>query len=463
MSRWKTILLCLIAIGAIGFLAIYEPLTRSTREDLAAERKGLVLDLDPSKVREIRVSTGVSKFDIKRVGNSWELGTKPKDRADAALVKQILTAAAGMQYFDRIEAKEFKSDSALSYYGLRNPKRSIEFNGDQGTTLFLGKDAASEDRIYVRVNKLRDVFLVSDELLKIAFRDASDFRDPRLSDLSPDEIDRFVIRRQGGEIELLRDATAWQIVKPLHALADESKVDDFLKRLLGQRIVEFVADDSGDLSLYGIAEGRDEITFYAEGSDRSQTVRLGTDKSGSVFGQFTARSSVYRLAPEILQLLQTSPETLRDRRLLPLNLDIVDLIRIRTPQREFSLRRQGDGWVVDDGGTERPASTGAIRALADAVATAQVSAYDTIDDRQLAAFGLDRPRFFISFVAVLSENTPETRAGEQVIANLAIGKSQDGDLLFARIGETPEVLSVPKAMLNAIPLDPAGWISPARP
>ena len=46
---------------------------------------------------------------------------------------------------------------------------------------------------------------------------------------------------------------------------------------------------------------------------------------------------------KVRELLQVSPETLRDRRLLPLNLDMVDAVRIRTPAKEFSLRREGDG------------------------------------------------------------------------------------------------------------------------
>ena len=459
MSPLKTILLCALAITAIAFLAVYEPLTRSTREDVAATRKGLVLHLDPSKVREIRISTGASTFDIKRLGNGWQLGTKSTDRADSALVERVLIAAAGMRYFDRIAGQELKADSELSNYGLRNPKRTIEFDGDERATLFLGKDAASEERIYVRTSESRDVFLVSDELLKLAFRDAADFRDRRLTDLSPDQVDRVIVRRQGGEIELLRDAMGWQIVKPLRALADEQKVDDFLKQLLGQRIVEFVAEDPGDLSTYGISEGSDEITFYAEGSGRPQKLRLGIDKSGTLFGQFTARDSVYRLPPETLQLLQIGPDVLRDRRLLPLNLDIVDMIRIRTPEKEFSLRREGDGWVVKDGAVERPASAAAVRTLADAVSTAKVSAYETVADGKLEAFGLERPRCSVAFFSVLSENTPETRAGEQLIASVTIGKSENGRL-FVQIGETPEVLSVPEAIMNAIPLDPAAWISP---
>jgi hypothetical protein len=459
MSPVKTIVLCALALAAIVFLSIYEPLTRSTRENAEAARKGLVLNLDPSKVREIRISTGLNQFDIKRVGNGWRLGTKPKDRADSAMVERLLKLAAEMRYFDRIDGGEFKASSDLSAYGLRNPKRTIEFNGDKKLTVFLGKDAVSEERFYVRTDGSRDVFVVSDELLKLAFRDVGDFRDRRLTDLSPEQVDRIVVRRQEGEIELFRNASGWQITKPLHALADGRKVENFLRKLLDQRILEFVAEDSGDLGVYGIAEGRDEISIYAEGSERHQTLRLGMDKSGTLFGQFTARDSVYRLPPETTELLQIRPEELRDRRLLPLNLDMVDAIRIRTSAREFSLRREGGGWVVKEGGTERPASGAAVQALADAVSTAEVSAYDAASDDKITALGLASPQCEVAFVSVLSENTPEARAGEQVIGSLTIGKSQNGRV-FVQIGETPEVLSVPDTILNAVPLDPAAWISP---
>lgn len=232
-----------------------------------------------------------------------------------------------------------------------------------------------------------------------------------------------------------------------------------MKKLLDLRILEFVADDSGDLGVYGIAEGRDEISVYAEGSDRHQTLRLGTDKSGTLFGQFTARDSVYRLPAETGELLQISPDALRDRRLLPLNLDMVDAIRIRTPAREFALRRQGDGWVLKDGDSERPASGAAIQALADAVSTAEVSAYSAVSDDQIASFGLGSPQCQVTFFSILSENTPEARAGEQIIGSLTIGKSDHGRV-FVRVGETPEVLSVPETIMSAVPLDPSGWIAP---
>ena len=114
-------------------------MTSSTREKVEATRQGRVLNLDPSKVREIHISTGVNQFDIKRTGNGWQLSTKPKDRADSAMVEELLKSAAEMKYFDRIAAREFKMSSDLSAFGLRNPKRTIQFDGEEKLTVFSGK------------------------------------------------------------------------------------------------------------------------------------------------------------------------------------------------------------------------------------------------------------------------------------------------------------------------------------
>ncbi|HRJ70895.1 MAG TPA: hypothetical protein PLS03_01650, partial [Terrimicrobiaceae bacterium] len=150
MNRFWTTVLCALALAAVVFLAIYEPLTRSTRENAAAVRDGLVLSLDPAKVHEIRIAASDDAIVLKRRGAGWQLGSKSKDRADAALVDRVLRAAAGLTFYDRIDGREFPNDKDWSDYGLRTPKRKIEFECGGKKTIFFGKDAANEDRLYVR-------------------------------------------------------------------------------------------------------------------------------------------------------------------------------------------------------------------------------------------------------------------------------------------------------------------------
>ena len=459
MNRLPTILLAVLAVGAVVFLAIYEPLTRSPRERDISQRERGVLPLDPSQVNRLRIVSGDTEVVLRRRGDSWQLGEKSKDRAATAEVERILQTAAQLQFLDRIDGSEVPGNKDLTEFGLRNPKRRIEFEGGQKLTLYLGKDGANEDRLYVRTSESRDVYLVSDQILRQAFRPAGDFRDRRLTDLKPGQIDRLMIRRPDGEIELLHEARGWQIVRPLHVAADDSKVASFLNALLGLRVTEFIAEDSGDLSGYGIAEGQKEITFYAEGSDRPQTLRLGTDKNGVLFGQFTARDSVYRLPSEAAEFLKITPEILRDRKLLPVNLDIVDRIRLTTPEQRLVLNRAGEGWTLTAGGQTFAASDAAVQALANALGTAQVSQFTPATADKLAAAGLTKPQVTVEFLSVLSENTPEARAGEQVIASAAFGKSEAGRVQV-RVGDSPEIASADEGLLAVIPTDPKAWQAP---
>lgn len=459
MNRWSTILLLALAVGAIVFLAIWEPLTHSTRErDQALAGRG-VLPLDPSRVKQIRIVSGESEVVLRRRGNGWQLGEKSKDRASTQEVERLLETASLLQFADRIDAREVPNDKDWSKFGLRTPKRRIEFDGDRKLTLFLGKDGANEDRLYARTDLSRDVYLISDQILRQAFRPAGDFRDRRLTDLNPGQIDRLVIRRPDGEIEFLREARGWRIVRPLNVAADDRKVASYLNSLLGLRIAEYLADDAGDLSAYGLAEGQNEITFFADGADRPQTLRLGYGGDGVLFGQFTARDSVYRLPAEAAEFLKITPELLRDRKLLPLNLDVVDRIRVTAGKDAFVLRRAAGGWEVAAGTEIFPASEASVRALADALATAEVSQYTPAGGEKIAAAGLDAPQRKVEFLSVLSENTPEAAAGESVVASIAFGKSEAGRL-FARIQDSPEIAQVDESILAVIPSDPQAWRAP---
>jgi len=459
MSRIFTIFISLVALAAVVFLCIYEPLTKSTREQSEATRAGMVMALDPTGVREIRITSTGEEVEIKRRGDIWQMTSKPKDRADKAQIEQMILAASQMEFLDRIDGGEFRKGAELNDFGLKNPKRKIEFRGDQNLTLFIGKDAANESRLYVRTSESKDVFLVPDDILKAAFPEGGKFRDRRLTDLTADRVDRLIVRQPNGEVEFNRDARGWRMVKPLNAAADGKSMAAYLDRLLALPIREFVADDSGDLGTYGVIEGKNEITFFADGSTRHQTLRLGAERDGSVLAQFTARDSVYKLGPEVRELLSVAPDSFRDRRLMPLNPDLVDAIRITAPEKSLTLRRVGDQWELSDGGEAKPASNAAVQTLFDTLATAQVSSYTPAVGDKLASLGLNAPALTIDFLSVLSENTPETVAGEHSIAKIAFAQPV-GEQVSARVDALPEVATVHAAVLQAIPSDPKAWLSP---
>jgi Domain of unknown function (DUF4340) len=74
----------------------------------------------------------------------------------------------------------------------------------------------------------------------------------------------------------------------------------------------------------------------------------------------------------------------------------------------------------------------------------------------LPKYGLDKPRLQLTFSSFASENTAETKAGEQPFATLAFGK-EDGDNIYARLTDEPFVVAVHRGLLNQIPNDSSQW------
>jgi len=454
MSRSLTIFLGLMAVAALVFLVIIEPRTHAPETE-AAIRKGQIASIEPGKVRVLRITNGDDTLEMQRRGGSWQLGVKSKDRADQAVVERLLQDLADLPFLDRIPAGDL-TDEALKTYGLDKPKRTIVMEADKPLEISLGNDAAVEDRLYIRTSASGDVFLVSDKVFNEAFREAGDFRDRRLTNLNPEQLDRVVIRRDDGEIELVQDATGWKITKPLHTRADPAAVEKFLNQILGLRILDYVGEDSGDLSVQGLLEGHNEISFFTGGDTRPQTLRLGRKDDGGLFGQFTARDSIYRLPKETFDLLAIKPDALRDRHLIALNPDVVDKIRIRSPAGELALLRTASGWDLQHDGQRVPANEEVVHALWTAISETEATSFAPVADAALADLGLAPPACSIEFLSVLSENTPESRAGEQLLAGLAFGKPL-ADQVPVRLSDSPEIATVPANLLEAIPLEASSW------
>lgn len=445
MNRALTILLVLLVAAAAVFLFVFEPRLTSTRR--AEATRDFVLNFNPQAIRSIRVSSGDDGFEISRRDDGWWIGPKPKDVASPQEVKELLDAAGSLRVFDVIHESEMGAGRDLDTYGLDKPRSQIDLRGDGTATLYFGKEAAGEGRVYVRRADSRDVFIVGDELQRLAFRNPQNFRDRRLTNLTADRIDKFTIKRGGGEIAFERGAHGWEIVRPLRARADDAAVEKLLKNLLGLQILDFVADESDDLSAYGLAEPRAELILTVDQEPRPIALRIGADAGASaVTAQFTARDSVYHLPKEAWTALQAGADDLRDRHLAELNLDTVDAIRLSNGSKDWTIERSGDAWKS----AGREVTDESVERLAHVLTDAKVLEYLPLTDENLRKSGLDQPSGRIAFDAWLSENTPETTAGRHPVATFTIGR-RDGDKAYLRVDDDPEICVIPAAVLDAIP------------
>src|SRR6266404_7445774 len=476
--NWRTtLILAVVVLAVFAYLRFFEMKQPSTGE--ARRQAQNVVNFDRKKIDGVVIQNGDEKVEIRRHDNKWRLETPFKDQADGALVENLLSDLETWQKEGTIPAKDIDADkSKLNEYGLNRPKLKLKLIGsDRPPEILFGKDAALEGRMYIRFENSKETFLAKQSVKKDIDKKAEEFRDKKLTDLTTAQVRRTALKTPVGEMALEKKGEHWDIDKPLRARADDEKVGDLIAQVTTARIQQFVTDDHGDLRPYGLAEPRGAITLFSqEGKedqkveiadsikvfgqeDKGQMLQIGSvpeKEKDQVYVRFAPRGAVYTLPKKIEEALNAKPADLRDYHLVRIDTNVLDRITIDVPGKSKTVLARKDGnWTIASR-NNAPADSGAVRRLIDALQNQRVTKFVEDVASDLPKYGLDKPQIQLTFSSFASENTAETKAGEQPFAGIAFGRVE-GDNVYARLADEPFVVTVRRSLLNQISPDPLQW------
>src|SRR5438445_4589831 len=458
--KWKTTLvLFVIAAGVFAYRLFVERNRPGTEE--ATRQAQNVVNFSRDQVNGVVIQNGDDTIDIRRRDDKWRLEIPIKDQADGSVVNNLLLDLENWQKDAAISAKEMEADkNKLADYGLANPKLRLKLIGpDTPPEIFFGKDAALEGKMYVRFENSKETFLTSPSVKKDIDKKPEEFRDRKLTDLIMAQVVRVVLKTSAGEMELQKKDDHWDIVKPLHTRADDQKVSDMIAQVTTARIQQFVADDHGDLHPYGLAEPRGSLTLYAQEDKQGQMLQIGgvpEKEKDQVYVRFSPRGFVYTLPKKIEEVLNNKPNDLRDRHLVRIDTKILDRLTIDAPGKgKTVLARKDENWTIANR-NDAPGNSSEVCRLIDTLQNEQVTKFVEDVASNLAKYGLDKPQLTVTFSSFASENTAETKAGEQPFASVAFGKVE-GENVYARVGDEPFVVAVHRNLLDQIFTDQLLW------
>ena len=459
MNTKITLLLLAIVGGLLGFIFLYEKdLPKSWQ---SGTREHFMLLFDRNSVEGIVLTSNEDQVELRKHGNQWMMEAPVKDRADQNAVAEILARCESLQKEPVAEGRADKK--LMKTFGVSKSAIRLKLLGEEmPPELLIGKETAVEGKVYARLEGSNNVSVVSSELRNLIVRKPDEFRDHRLADFDSTGVTQAAVKTAVGEIELTRQSGRWGLSKPLTARADDGKVAAFLESVLGTQITAFQPDHSANLNSYGLSEPRGTVTFATTGRSQPVVLELGArdEKTGGVYARLSTRGAVFLLPKESENILKLVPNDLRDRRLMRINLDLVDRITLRGAGKPpLVLQRAQEDWMVRaETPAPRPANAAKVMQLVKELQTRPVAAFVTDVASDLAKYGFDAPQLRVTFSSYASENTAETQAGEAPILTLAFGKTE-GDLVYARVEDEPFIVSVNRSLLDEISVDPVLWRS----
>jgi hypothetical protein len=176
------------------------------------------------------------------------------------------------------------------------------------------------------------------------------------------------------------------------------------------------------------------------------------------YATISTRAAIFEVSPDLGDILNTKPNDIRDRNLVRLNPDIVDRMTITVEGEEpVVLARVEEDWEIR-GDQKIPANAAAANTLLTKIGNARVEGFIADVASELPKYGLDHPKLSLKFSSFASENTAESKAGENEIVTILFGNSEGGNT-FAHVEGEPFVISVKDSLAAEIPRTVGEWKS----
>ncbi len=161
------------------------------------------------------------------------------------------------------------------------------------------------------------ILAIPDGFLEVLPKDAFAFRDRSVSSLSPAQVSRLTITRDGRTVVLAVAESSsrpnhWRMLEPVVAPANDEAVTSALTLLADLRAESFVSDAPGDAKAFGLDTPTLSVSWTTEpdsaapktgqAAPKTTTLRVGSKdpRTGSFFASLTGHPLIFALKPSIL-------------------------------------------------------------------------------------------------------------------------------------------------------------------
>jgi hypothetical protein len=277
--------------------------------------------------------------------------------------------------------------------------------------------------------------------------------------LDAGKIEEVRLTSSGGEATTVKKGgSAWRIVSPVDAPADETELSGITSNLASADIQRVVEEKPKDLAPFGLATPKVTVAFTVAGEKAPRTLLIGDkNPTGSdLYAKLPEAPRVFLISGFLESTFDRTTFQLRDKKLLAFDRDKVDRIDVVAGKDTTTLTRQADAWSVtapvqaraDVGTIESVLSRlagGEVKSIAwdpSARAAAQTGATGAAAARPAAhtlkEFGLDP-----------AERRVVVTAGS-ARAELLIGKATPQGDVYAKDAGRPIVFTVEKSLADDV-------------
>jgi hypothetical protein len=348
--KMNSLLIAAIVLAALSGVLYWsnhrKPAEPAIKISADASTKILTLtQADIAKV-EIKKKSGDEVTLAKNDAGKWQImGAKPL-LADQNEVSSILSTLSSLSSERLIEEKA----GNLADYGLAQPAVEVDVTEKDNKTqkVLIGDNTPAGNAAYVALAGDPRVFTLANSSKTSLDKSAKDLRDKRLLLFEQDKLSRVELTAKKVDIEFGRNKDHWQIEKPKPFRADDSKVEELIRKL-GEAKMDLSASDE-DQKKAAAAFNSGTALATAKVTDASGTEVLQVRKNKEdYYAKSSAVEGVYKVGSDLGTALDKSVDDFRNKKLFDLGFTDPEKIELRDGAKAYFLTKGGSDWFSADG------------------------------------------------------------------------------------------------------------------
>lgn len=345
----NSLLVAAIVLAALSGVLYWSNHKKTSASDVkvAADAPPRILSVPEADITKIAIKKGDDETQLtKNDAGKWEITAPKALRADQNTVSSVISTMSSMSAERLIDAKA----TNLGEYGLAQPALEVSITEKNNKTqkLLVGDKTPTGDAIYVALEGDPRVFTLPTYTESTIDKSTKDLRDKRLLLFDQDKVSRVELQAKKQDIEFGRNKEQWQIVKPKPYRADDSNVQDLIRKLADAKMDLSVSDEDQKKAEAAFKAGT--VVGVARVTDASGTQELQVRKDKT---DYYAKSSdvdgVYKVGADLGQALDKSVDDFRNKKLFDLGFTDPDKIEFQDGAKTFYLTKGGADWWSGDG------------------------------------------------------------------------------------------------------------------
>jgi hypothetical protein len=439
-----TLIIFIIFVVLLAFVLLFD--SKSNQQKEAAEK---ILSFSQEDIEKIVFEKEEERLVFQKDDSGeWMVSEPFKAEGDKFEINSLASDFSDLKYERIVE----ENPVDLEKYGI--PQKEISFflkNKTEPLKLLIGIENPLDNTYFAKKQDDMQVVLISSSFKTLLEKKLMDFRKKNIFEFQTNKVKNIEVNTKALAWTATKSDEEWFLEQPVYSLANKSHVDNLLYSLSNLKAQEFVSENKtdNDMKGFGLKKPDFSITLFMPALDAETFISLHKLED-NVYAASSSSTKIIRVEENILDVLNTQLESLRERKVGVFYSWEIIKIQIQRETLDLILTKDDESnWHFGDengGAVDRAKVDQFIRFFETNEATE--FADPPLD---LTDFGLQPPQGKITFW--IEEGEDQTKE-----VTILIGERvEDIGQVYVKNDRFDYLFRISSSFMDELPKDPQDW------